>query len=51
MLHEKVRRKLPKNFDEAKQWARVKDRKLQFQANLERREPKPLIRTSAAGAS
>ena len=43
VLQEKVRGKFPENFDEAKQWAKAKDRKLQFQANMVRREHQPLI--------
>ena len=30
LLQEKVQAKFPETFDEARQWARVKDRKLQF---------------------
>ena len=41
LLQEKVRGKFPKTFDEAKQLARAKDRKLQFQANKGRRDFQP----------
>ena len=40
-LQEKVKGKFPENFEEAMQWARLKDRKLQFQAHVMRREPLP----------
>ena len=33
--------KFPENFEEAMQWARLKDRKLQFQAHVMRRESQP----------
>ena len=38
-----MRGKFLKSFDEAKQWAKAKDHKLHFQANLVRREHQPLI--------
>ena len=38
VLQEKVRSKFPKNFDEAMQMARAKDRKMQFQLNFGRRD-------------
>ena len=40
-LQEKVNGKFPEDFEEAMQIARLKDRKLQFQANAERREQPP----------
>ena len=40
-LQEKVKGKFPENFEEAMQWARLKDRKLQFQAHVMRRESQP----------
>ena len=40
-LQEKVKGKFPENFEEAVQWARLKDRKLQFQTHLMRRESQP----------
>ena len=43
LLQEKVRGKFLETFDEAKQLAKAKDRKLQFQANLGRREFQPLF--------
>ena len=43
ILQEKIRGKFPESFDEAKQWAKAKDHKLQFQDNLARREHQPLI--------
>ena len=43
LLQEKVQAKFPETFDEARQWARTKDRKLQFQANRARRELQPPI--------
>ena len=43
LLQDKVRGKFPKTFKEARQWAKLKDHKLQFQANLARREHQPLI--------
>ena len=43
VLQEKVRGKFPENFDKAKQWAKAKDRKLQFQANMVRRTHQSLI--------
>ena len=43
LLQDKVRVKFPKNFKETRQWAKMKDCKLQFQANLARREHQPLI--------
>ena len=43
VLQEKVSSKLPEGFDEAKQWAKAKDRKLQFQSGLARREHQPII--------
>ena len=33
-LQEKVKGKFPESFEEAMQWARLKDRKLQFQAHV-----------------
>ena len=33
--------KFPESFEEAMQWARLKDRKLQFQAHVMRRESPP----------
>ena len=33
--------KFPESFEEAMQWARLKDRKLQFQTHLMRRESQP----------
>ena len=33
--------KFPESFEEAMQWARLKDRKLQFQAHVMRRESQP----------
>ena len=42
-LQEKVKGKFPESFEEAMQWARLKDQKLQFQAHVMRREsPHPL---------
>ena len=41
LLQEKVRGKFSETFDEAKQLAKAKDHKLQFQANLGRREFQP----------
>ena len=41
LLQEKVRAKFPETFEEARQVARAKDRKLQFQANKVRRELQP----------
>ena len=43
VLQDKVRGKFPKSFDEAKKWAKAKDCKLQFQANVAKREHQPLI--------
>ena len=43
LLQDKVRGKFPENFEEARQWAKLKDCKLQFQANLARREHQPII--------
>ena len=43
LLLDKVRWKFPKNFKEARKWAKLKDCKLQFQENLARREHQPLI--------
>ena len=40
-LQEKVKGKFPENFEEAVQWARLKDRKLQFQTRVMRRETLP----------
>ena len=40
-LQEKVNGKFPEDFEEAMQIARLKDRKLQFQASAERREQPP----------
>ena len=40
-LQEKVNGKFPESFEEAMQWARLKDRKLQFQAHVMRRESPP----------
>ena len=40
-LQERVKGKFPENFEEAMQWARLKDRKLQFQAHVMRRESQP----------
>ena len=40
-LQEKVKGKFPENFEEAMQWARLKDRKLQFHAHVMRRESQP----------
>ena len=40
-LQEKVNEKFPEDFEEAMQIARMKDQKLQFQANAERREQPP----------
>ena len=40
-LQEKVKGKFSKSFEEAMQWARLKDRKLQFQAHVMRRESPP----------
>ena len=40
-LQEKVKGKFLDNFKEAMQWARLKDRKLQFQAHVMRRESPP----------
>ena len=37
-LQEKVKGKFPESFEEAMQWARLKDWKLQFQAHVMRRE-------------
>ena len=37
-LQEKVKGKFPENFDEAMEWARLKDRKLQFQSRVMKRE-------------
>ena len=42
VLQEKVRGKFPENFEEAMHWAKAKDRKLQFQSGLLRRELQPL---------
>ena len=41
LLQEKVRGNFPETFDKARQWARVKDQKLQFQANMARSEFQP----------
>ena len=41
LLQEKVQAKFLETFDEARQWARAKDQKLQFQANRARRELQP----------
>ena len=41
-LQEKVKGKFPDNFEEAMQWARLKDQKIQFQAHVMRRESPPL---------
>ena len=41
LLQEKVRAKFPETFEEARQVARAKDRKLQFQASRARREIQP----------
>ena len=41
LLQEKVRAKFPKTFEDARQVARAKDQKLQFQANRARRELQP----------
>ena len=41
LLQEKVRAKFPETFKDARQVARAKDRKLQFQANRARRELQP----------
>ena len=38
-LQEKVKGKFPDSFEEAMQWARLKDRKLQLQAHASRMEP------------
>ena len=43
VLQEKLGGKFPKNFDKARQWAKEKDCKMQFQAHLVRREHQPLI--------
>ena len=43
ILQEKVRGKFSETFDEAKRLAKAKDQKLQFQANLGRREPQALF--------
>ena len=43
LLQEKVQAKFPETFDEARQWARAKDPKLQFQANKARRELQPPV--------
>ena len=43
LLQDKVRGKFPESFEEARQWAKFKDCKLQFQANLAKREHQPLI--------
>ena len=40
-LHEKVKGKFAESFEEAMQWARLKDQKLQFQAHVMRRESPP----------
>ena len=40
-LQEKVKGKFPENFEEAMQWARLKDQKLQFQTHVMRRESPP----------
>ena len=40
-LQEKVNGKFPEDFEEAMQIARLKDQKLQFQTNAERREQSP----------
>ena len=40
-LQEKVKGKFPESFEEAMQWAGLKDRKLQFQAHVMRRESPP----------
>ena len=42
-LQEKVRGKFPGTFDEALHWAREKDCKLQFQADMARRERQPIF--------
>ena len=41
LLQEKVRAKFPETFEDARQVARAKDRKLQFQASRVRRELQP----------
>ena len=41
LLQEKVQAKFPETFEEARQLARAKDQKLQFQANRARRELQP----------
>ena len=41
LLQEKVRAKFPETFKDARQVARAKDQKLQFQANRARRELQP----------
>ena len=41
LLQEKVRAKFPETFEDARQVARAKDQKLQFQANRARRELQP----------
>ena len=43
LLQDKIRGKFLENFEEDRQWAKLKDCKLQFQANLARREHQPLI--------
>ena len=40
-LQEKVKGKFPEDFEEAMQWARLKDQKLQFQTRVMRRETLP----------
>ena len=40
-LQEKVKGKFPESFEEAMQWAKLKDRKLQFQTHVMRRELQP----------